>query len=249
MSASHQLQIGMYLCITECSSAVPVSGRFVNVSISAIVSPGGRLLDVTAEQYARTAPYANSRRNFGVKRLSFRCHRPIFETRPTERLRWTTNAENHCNFDPRCSDRWGGLSCHGPRKNGAAVHEGGRPASWDGLRQVRARAAVDTRVLQQNTGRQASVLNVVRRARAALGDSLVAAMNNGLAWKRLVREVAEVVRIMPLWKLQTVGREHLDFLYANTGAGNTITLRPGVAFCFRKFHPLISDLVRGPGVG
>jgi hypothetical protein len=88
------------------------------------------------------------------------------------------------------------------------------------------------------------VLNVVRRARAALGDSLVAAMNNGLAWKRLVREVAEVVRIMPLWKLQTVGREHLDFLYANSGAGNTITLRPGVAFCFRKFHPLISDLVR-----
>jgi len=34
----------MYLCITECSSAVPVSGRFVNVSISAIVSPGGRAL-------------------------------------------------------------------------------------------------------------------------------------------------------------------------------------------------------------
>jgi hypothetical protein len=28
-------------------------------------------------------------------------------------------------------------------------------------------------------------------------------------------------------------------------AGNTVTLRPGVAFCFRKFHPLISDLVRG----
>jgi hypothetical protein len=66
-------------------------------------------------------------------------------------------------------------------------------------------AAVDTRVLQQNAGRQAAVLNVVRRARATLGDSLVAAMNNGPAWNRLVREVAEVVRIMPLWKLQTAG--------------------------------------------
>ena len=33
-------------------------------------------------------------------------------------------------------------------------------------------AAVDTRVLQQNAGRQAAVLNVVRRARATLGDSL-----------------------------------------------------------------------------
>ena len=29
-------------------------------------------------------------------------------------------------------------------------------------------------------------------------------MNNSPVWKRLVREVAEVVRIMPLWKLQTV---------------------------------------------
>ena len=75
--------------------------------------------------------------------------------------------------------------------------------------------ALDTRVLQQNTGRQAAVLNVVCQARAALGDSLVAAMNNGPAWGKLVREVAEVVRAMPLWKLQTVGREHLDFLYAN----------------------------------
>ena len=106
-------------------------------------------------------------------------------------------------------------------------------------------AASDTRVLQQNTGRQASVLNLVRRAHATLGDSLAAAVGSGPAWKRLVRDVAEVVRVMPLWKLQTVGRERLDFLYANKGTGNTITLRPGVAFCFRKFHPLISDLVRG----
>jgi 5-methylcytosine-specific restriction endonuclease McrA len=53
---------------------------------------------------------------------------------------------------------------------------------------------------------------------------------------------------MPLWKLQTVGRERLDFLYENTGAGKAIDLRPGVSFCFRKFHPLISDLVRGAWV-
>ena len=78
-------------------------------------------------------------------------------------------------------------------------------------------AASDTRVLQQNTGRQAAVLNRVRRSRATLGDSLAAAVGSGPAWKRLVRDVAEVVRVMPLWKLQTVGRERLDFLYANKG--------------------------------
>lgn len=54
--------------------------------------------------------------------------------------------------------------------------------------------------------------------------------------------------MMPLWKLQTVGRERHDFLYENTGAGSKIGLRPGVAYCFRKFHALISDLVRGAWV-
>jgi 5-methylcytosine-specific restriction endonuclease McrA len=73
-------------------------------------------------------------------------------------------------------------------------------------------------------------------------------MNNKQDWRRLVRKVAGVVRIMPLWKLQTVGQERLDFLYANRGEGDTITLRPGVAFCFRKFHALICDLVRGAWV-
>ena len=42
-----------------------------------------------------------------------------------------------------------------------------------------------------------------------------------------------------------VGPERLDFLYPNTSTGSSIELRPSVAFCFRKFHPLISDLVRG----
>jgi hypothetical protein len=70
-------------------------------------------------------------------------------------------------------------------------------------------------------------------------------MNQRAQWRRLVRGVAQIVRVMPLWKLQTVGDERLDFLYENRGAGITVELRPGVAFCFRKFHALISDLVSG----
>lgn len=45
-----------------------------------------------------------------------------------------------------------------------------------------------------------------------------------------------------------VGQERLDFLYENTGSGTTIELRLGVVYCFRKFHALISDLVRGAWV-
>ena len=64
-------------------------------------------------------------------------------------------------------------------------------------------------------------------------------------WKQLLKDVAEVVRKMPLWKLQTVGNERLEFLYPNAGKGGVVELYPGVAYCFRKFHALISDLVRG----
>jgi hypothetical protein len=109
-------------------------------------------------------------------------------------------------------------------------------------------APAEARVLQQNTGNQAAVVNIVGAARKERGDSLAALMNNTHAWKPLVREVAGVVRIMPLWKLQTIGQECLDFLYANAGTGKTIVLRPGIAYCFRKFHPLIADLVRGAWV-
>jgi hypothetical protein len=105
-------------------------------------------------------------------------------------------------------------------------------------------ASTQARILRQNTGKQASILNVLRAAREKCSDSLPAMLNHP-SWKSLVREVATVVRVMPLWKLQTVGQDRLDFLYENAGTGRAIELRAGVAYCFRKFHALISDLVRG----
>lgn len=41
---------------------------------------------------------------------------------------------------------------------------------------------------------------------------------------------------MPLWKLQTIGGEVRDILYENVGTGREFALRPGMAYCFRKFH-------------
>ena len=104
---------------------------------------------------------------------------------------------------------------------------------------------VNPRVLKQNTDRQAAIVNAVLAARSAYGDSLAAAMQDVTAWKRLVGKVARVVVVMPLWKLQTVGGERLDFLYARTENVRAVELRPGIAFCFRKFHALITDIVRG----
>ncbi len=103
-------------------------------------------------------------------------------------------------------------------------------------------------ILQQNADRQAVIVNLGRDARQVYGDSLVAAMRDHAGWRRLVQRAARVVREMPLWRLQRIGKEEFTFLYEHHGDGRTIRLRPGMAYCFRKFHALISDLVRGSWV-
>lgn len=104
------------------------------------------------------------------------------------------------------------------------------------------------RVLQQNTGRQAGIVQLIQCVHGQYEGSLTEARHDQRQWNQLVRKVAEIVRVMPLWKLQTVGSEKLDFLYANTGQGRQITLRPGIAFCFRKHYGLVSDMVKGAWV-
>ncbi len=103
-------------------------------------------------------------------------------------------------------------------------------------------------ILKQNTDRQAAIIRHIAQARKVSGDSLPALCRKSSEWKRLVTSIASVVRTMPLWKLQIVGRSAFDFLYENRGAGNNITLRPGVVFCLRQFHELITELVRGAWV-
>ena len=104
---------------------------------------------------------------------------------------------------------------------------------------------LSSRVLQQNTGRQAGIISLVHTVHNQFEGSLTEARHDQRQWNQVVRKVAEIVRVMPLWKLQTVGSDKLDFLYANTGQGSEITLKPGIAFCFRKHHPLVADMVKG----
>jgi hypothetical protein len=103
-------------------------------------------------------------------------------------------------------------------------------------------------VLQQNTDRQAAIVNHVAAARQRFGDSLTTLQRDAKQWKRLVTRVDGVVRVMPLWKLQRVGDEVFDFLYEQRGSGSEIQLRAGVAFCLRHFHPLITEIVRAAWV-
>ena len=100
-------------------------------------------------------------------------------------------------------------------------------------------------VLRQNTGNTPAVISALSRFAERGVVTLHEIKRDALAWRGLVQRVDRVVREMPLWKLQIVGNQPLEFLYENRGHGTSIELKPGVMFCMRRFHELITDFVRG----
>src|SRR5262249_39480494 len=100
-------------------------------------------------------------------------------------------------------------------------------------------------VLKQNTGEAPKIIKLLQDARRSCEGSLVDFRRDKDLWKQTVTQVAAQVRKMPLWKLQTVGTQRLDFLYDNIGRGTTIRLKARVGFCFRRHYPLVVDLVKG----
>ena len=100
-------------------------------------------------------------------------------------------------------------------------------------------------VLVQSTGRQAAVINAIAAAQSAHA-TLPVARAAQLRWHTLVTRVAGTIEAMPLWKLQTVGGERDEFLYAQAEfAGEAIRLLPGVPAAFRALYGLVLDAVRG----
>ena len=103
--------------------------------------------------------------------------------------------------------------------------------------------------LQQNTGKQAAIIAKITSAQHECGGSLFRLRQSAPdLWQSLIAEVDQTIRVMPLWKLQTVGDERLDFLYDNLDGGSQITLKPGVAYCLRAFYGLLRDLIQGAWV-
>jgi hypothetical protein len=107
------------------------------------------------------------------------------------------------------------------------------------------RAGETPTVLRQNTGQPAAIISRILETQHDVGPSVAHLRRDTMVWHRLLNDVDRTVRVMPLWRLQTIGGERADFLYENRGRGDRIRLRRGVAFCLRRFHGLIGDLVRG----
>ena len=101
-------------------------------------------------------------------------------------------------------------------------------------------------ILKQNTGRQAAVINAIVAMRERYSGSIYLARRSELEWGRLLRSVTTLIKTMPLWKLQVIGRGVDDFIYRQGYLENgCIQLRPGVHAAFRSFHGLITNLIRG----
>jgi len=96
--------------------------------------------------------------------------------------------------------------------------------------------------LHHNTGREASAVTRVRAFQQHAGT--LAAARNHARWPALVRSISALLVQMPLWKLQRVGADKLDFLYEEKLVDDGIMLRAGVAECFRQQFPVVQALVQ-----
>jgi hypothetical protein len=102
--------------------------------------------------------------------------------------------------------------------------------------------------LHQATGSAAAILSQIGKAHERFEGSLVRLRRDRAAWDRLLKAVARTIEVMPLWKLQTVGRDKLAFLYPNVGHGNRLCLHGEAVYCLRRFRDLIGDMAESAWV-
>jgi 5-methylcytosine-specific restriction endonuclease McrA len=98
-------------------------------------------------------------------------------------------------------------------------------------------------VLVQNLGRQAAVVGLIAEFRDRVRVPSPQAAQLHPDYQALRSCVAQVVSAQPLTYLQNFGGNTDPFLYERRGAG-LVVLKPGVAFCFRRFQPLVQQLSR-----
>lgn len=96
--------------------------------------------------------------------------------------------------------------------------------------------------LRHNNGREASAVTSIR-AFQEIAPTLARAQSHR-RWPGFVRSISRLLVEMPLWRLQLVGADRLDFLYDEALVDEGIVLRPGIARCFREQFPVVQALVQ-----
>ena len=110
------------------------------------------------------------------------------------------------------------------------------------------RSGAEPAVLSQNLGAQAAVLGEIAEFRATCGVMSPQAARSHPKFGALLSSVGRTVSAQPLAYLQNFGGIADKFLYDRAARG-AISLKPGVAYCLRRFHSLIQQLSRTRWIG
>jgi hypothetical protein len=99
------------------------------------------------------------------------------------------------------------------------------------------------KVLSQNKGSNVAVLGRIQALQTKT-LSLVEARRTP-RWRGTVRNIGRIIQAMPLLRLQLLrGNQRIPFLYNEEIVNEAIRLKPGVAYCLRKFSTLVGALAR-----
>lgn len=110
------------------------------------------------------------------------------------------------------------------------------------------RPGTEAGILLQNNGAQAAVVSAIAKFRAETQASTLRAATAQPHFKRLVGTVTATVSAQPLNFMQNFGGGTDEFLYERVGS-DAIRLKPGGAYCLRRFYPLVHQLARSHWVG
>lgn len=96
-------------------------------------------------------------------------------------------------------------------------------------------------ILQQSTGKQASIVNIIRNAQQQF-KTIAAARRDILYWEKLKKTIAATVKQMPVVYLQNVNGLTHEFLYRLQDSKQQLILLPQVMYCLRQFSEIIEEL-------
>ena len=94
----------------------------------------------------------------------------------------------------------------------------------------------------QSHGRQAAVVSAIRDFRKEFPKQTVNSAPAHPKFATLLSTVVSTVRTQPVKYLQNIAGAPDSFIYETHPSG--LLLKPGVSFCFRRFHPLITQVAR-----
>jgi len=109
------------------------------------------------------------------------------------------------------------------------------------------RSGTSQEVLVQNSGTQAAIITAIVEFRQSNLAATVQSARLLPSYQALILKVGQTVSAQPINYLQNLGGGTDPFLYERVRGA--VILKPGVAYCLRRFQPLVQQLARSHWVG